>query len=198
MQLQSLAAGNWVTLLLANSLEWYCRFISLVRHTSWEINNGKRSFTIFHFTFLGDDKWPMCKLDSGWGSCGCYLYSLRRVVPAIPALIGHLRKSKKRYVFSDWKKNRVKGKIWRKERDRFKLTIIWLSRIASDWGCVLICGSYAPGLGQSGVGQPGSDMDYMEMIGNNELPSIDENLNLDHLNTFNFDFIQYNQSTKLQ
>jgi len=62
----------------------------------------------------------------------------------------------------------------------------------------LICDSYAPGLGQSGVGQPGSDMDYMEMIGNNELPSIDENLNLDNLNNFGFDFMQYNQSTKLQ
>ncbi|XP_018340106.1 PREDICTED: signal transducer and activator of transcription 5B [Trachymyrmex septentrionalis] len=66
-----------------------------------------------------------------------------------------------------------------------------------------VASSYAPGLGQSGVGQPGSDMDYMEnmeMIGNNELPSIDENLNLDHLSSFNFDFIQstYNQSTKLQ
>lgn len=88
--------------------------------------------------------------------------------------------------------------IRREERDKFKPTIIWLSRIASDWGCVLICGSYAPGLGQSGVGQPGSDMDYMEMMANNELPSIDENLNLDQLNNFGFDFMQYNQSTKLQ
>ena len=38
----------------------------------------------------------MCKLNSGWGSCGCYSYCPRRVVPAIPALIGHLRKSSKK------------------------------------------------------------------------------------------------------
>jgi len=61
-----------------------------------------------------------------------------------------------------------------------------------------VASSYAPGLGQSGVGQPGSEMDYMEMMSNNELSSIDDNLNLDNLNNFGFDFMQYNQSTKLQ
>lgn len=67
--------------------------------------------------------------------------------------------------------------------------------IASDWGCVLVCGSYAPGLGQSGVGRPSSDVDYVELMGQNELTSIDENLNLDHLNNFSFsEFMQsYNK-----
>lgn len=59
-----------------------------------------------------------------------------------------------------------------------------------------VCGSYAPGLGQSGVGRPSSDMDYVELMGQNELSSFDENLNLDHLNGFGFsDFMQsYNSS----
>lgn len=58
--------------------------------------------------------------------------------------------------------------------------IIYYQRIASDWGCVLICDSYAPGLGQSSIGQPSSDLD-MELM-----QPIDENLNLDQLQNFNF------------
>lgn len=51
------------------------------------------------------------------------------------------------------------------------------------------CGSYAPGLGQSGVGRTNPDMDYVELMGHGELPSIDENLNLDH-----FSFSEFIQS----
>ncbi|XP_026823730.1 signal transducer and activator of transcription 5B isoform X2 [Ooceraea biroi] len=59
-----------------------------------------------------------------------------------------------------------------------------------------VASSYAPGLSQSGVGRPSSDMDYVELMGHNELSSIDENLNLDHLNGFGFsEFMQsYNTS----
>lgn len=46
----------------------------------------------------------------------------------------------------------------------------------------LICGSYAPGLGHSGIGRSCSDMEY-DLMGHNEL-LIDENLNLDHFNGF--------------
>lgn len=69
-------------------------------------------------------------------------------------------------------------------------------RIASDWSCVLFCGSYAPGLGQgTGVGRTNSDMDYVELMAQGELPSIDENLNLDQFNGFPFsEFMQtYNK-----
>ncbi|XP_015432515.1 PREDICTED: LOW QUALITY PROTEIN: signal transducer and activator of transcription 5B [Dufourea novaeangliae] len=54
-----------------------------------------------------------------------------------------------------------------------------------------VASSYAPGLGQSSVGRANSDMDYVELMGHGELPSIDENLNLDHFNGFSFsEFIQ--------
>ncbi|XP_015116346.1 signal transducer and activator of transcription 5B [Diachasma alloeum] len=53
-----------------------------------------------------------------------------------------------------------------------------------------VASSYAPGLGQSGVGRP-SDMDYVELMGHSDLASIDENLNLDQLNGFGFgEFMQ--------
>ncbi|XP_050595082.1 signal transducer and activator of transcription 5B isoform X2 [Bombus affinis] len=51
-----------------------------------------------------------------------------------------------------------------------------------------VASSYAPGLGQSSVGRTNPDMDYVELMGHSELPSIDENLNLDHF-TFS-EFIQ--------
>ncbi|XP_029036779.1 signal transducer and transcription activator Stat92E isoform X1 [Osmia lignaria lignaria] len=54
-----------------------------------------------------------------------------------------------------------------------------------------VASSYAPGLGQSSVGRTNPDMDYVELMGHGELPSIDENLNLDHFNGFSFsEFIQ--------
>ena len=53
----------------------------------------------------------------------------------------------------------------------------------------LICGSYAPGLGQSSVGRTNPDMDYVELMSHGELPSIDENLNLDQ-----FSFSEFIQS----
>ncbi|XP_034939786.1 signal transducer and activator of transcription 5B [Chelonus insularis] len=53
-----------------------------------------------------------------------------------------------------------------------------------------VASSYAPGLGQSSVGRP-NDMDYVDLMGHGDLPSIDENLSLDHLNGFGFtDFMQ--------
>ena len=65
----------------------------------------------------------------------------------------------------------------------------WL-RVASDWGCVLICGSYAPGLGQTGTPRSG-DMEYADMISQSDLSTIDENLNLEQISNFGFpDFIQ--------
>ncbi|GAB1859956.1 Signal transducer and activator of transcription [Camponotus japonicus] len=57
-----------------------------------------------------------------------------------------------------------------------------------------VASSYAPGLGQSSIGQQSSDLD-LELM-----QPIDENLNqsiLDPLNSFNFDFISYN-ANKLQ
>nr|KAF7389710.1 hypothetical protein H0235_018194 [Vespula pensylvanica] len=72
------------------------------------------------------------------------------------------------------------------------------SRIASDWGCVLICGSYAPGLGQSSIGRPSSDMDYVELMGHGELSTIDENLNLDQFNGFGFSEFVQSYNTKPQ
>lgn len=85
-------------------------------------------------------------------------------------------------------------KKYEREKEIFKFVIIYYQRIASDWGCVLICDSYAPGLGQSSIGQQSSDLD-LELM-----QPIDENLNqsiLDPLNSFNFDFISYN-ANKLQ
>lgn len=66
----------------------------------------------------------------------------------------------------------------------------WL-RVASDWGCVLFCDSYAPGLGQTGTGRSTSDMEYVDMMSQaNDLSAIDENLTMEQMN-FNFpDFIQ--------
>lgn len=61
-----------------------------------------------------------------------------------------------------------------------------------EWLGLCFWYSYAPGLGQSSNpgGRP-SDMDYAELIGHTEMPSIDENLNLDQLNGFGFnEFIQ--------
>lgn len=62
--------------------------------------------------------------------------------------------------------------------------------VASDWGCNFVCNSYAPGLAHS-VGRSNTEMDYVEMMSQGELPSIDENLSLDQLNNFGFtDFMQ--------
>ena len=54
-----------------------------------------------------------------------------------------------------------------------------------------VASSYAPGLGQSGIGQPSSDLDM-------DLMPIDENLNLDHLHSFSFDFMPSYNAIKPQ
>ncbi|XP_058798217.1 signal transducer and activator of transcription 5B [Phymastichus coffea] len=53
-----------------------------------------------------------------------------------------------------------------------------------------VASSYAPGLGQSSV-RTNADMDYVDLMNQGELASIDENLNLDQLSSFgNFEFMQ--------
>ncbi|XP_012223003.1 signal transducer and activator of transcription 5B isoform X3 [Linepithema humile] len=64
-----------------------------------------------------------------------------------------------------------------------------------------VASSYAPGLGQSGMGRPSADMEYVtvdsQLLGHSEL--MDENLNLDHLNGFGFsDFMQSYTTSKPQ
>ncbi|XP_043290168.1 signal transducer and activator of transcription 5B [Venturia canescens] len=62
-----------------------------------------------------------------------------------------------------------------------------------------VASSYAPGLGQgTGVGRTNSDMDYVELMAQGELPSIDDNLNLDQFNTFPFSEFMQTYNTKPQ
>ncbi|XP_066595837.1 signal transducer and activator of transcription 5B [Prorops nasuta] len=62
-----------------------------------------------------------------------------------------------------------------------------------------VASSYAPGHGQSSFGRPNADIDYVELICPGELPSIDENLNLDQLNGFGFnEFMQPYGNSKPQ
>lgn len=119
------------------------------------------------------------------------------VFPFLPCCTGYtgynrssLKKKKKKVVdrsISTYLAKRKKKRKYDRGKEIFKFLIIYYQRIASDWGCVLICDSYTPGFGQSNIGQPSSDLD-MELM-----QPIDENLNLDQLNSFTFDaFMSYN------
>lgn len=125
-----------------------------------------------------------------------------RVVPAIPAIIGLTFENAVHTLETQaWNYLELKENKKKKETEGDLSLRLICPNIASDWGCVLICGSYAPGLGQSGMGRPNADMEYVtvdsQLLGHSEL--MDENLNLDHLNGFGFsDFMQSYTTSKPQ
>lgn len=173
--------------------------ISLPRamHESRDWRKKQTTRTTSSFAFL-ENKWPIHQLLwFGRDSCDCHSY----IFPFLPCCTGYTGYNqsppKKKVVDRSSRtslrlaKRKKKKEKYERKGEIFKLVIIYYQRIASDWGCVLICDSYAPGLGQSGIGQPSSDLDM-------DLMPIDENLNLDHLHSFSFDFMPSYNAIKPQ